>query len=84
MWVTGTKTSGDTKAADMFSEANWCKPTAAYSVSVAKIGPVTWGKILAGARNISNPKLTTTNAMVDDDERAMISEMEWYLSEFCV
>lgn len=62
----------------MFSESNWYKQTKAYGISVAKIGPITWGRILNGARMIGNVKLANMDAMmVDvDDERAMISEME--------
>ena len=48
------------------------------TASLAKIGPVTLGKILAAACSIGNPKLTMTKPTVVDDEHPMISETKWY------
>jgi hypothetical protein len=66
------------KGKDMFSETNWYRQTKAYGISVAKIGPVTWGRILKGAQGFSQTKsAVNSNAIsVDDDERAMFSDME--------
>jgi hypothetical protein len=70
----GTTTLGDDKGADKFSEANWYSQTQAYGVSVTKIGPKTWAKILKGAREVVNAKVPIRPG--GTDERAQISAME--------
>ena len=66
------------KGGDMFSETNWYQQTNAYGISVDKIGPVTWGRILEGANDISKMKaiINPDTMLIDKDERAIISNME--------
>ena len=69
---------GLNKGKDMFSETNWYQQMMAYGKSVTKIGLVTWGHILKAASNIGITKaiIDLTDILVDNDEHAMISNME--------
>jgi hypothetical protein len=80
-YTTGISTINKKPVAGQFSEANWWNKTTAYSASIkSAIGPITWNRILVGARK-AEPRLTgqnptRTDAVDEGDERAMMSAME--------